>query len=151
MERSRRGLVAKAVVLVEAPPAQVWDALTDPEKIKRYMFGSSVTSKWTEGSRIAWKGVFEERPYEDHGVILKAEPPRLLQYTHFSGLSGLPDLPENYHTVTIELETDDHRTRVSLTQDNNDTAEARAHSEGGWKMMLNGLKLVVEEDARGDR
>ncbi len=34
-------------------------------------------------------------------------------------------------------------------QDNNKTEEARAHSEGGWKMMLNGLKRVVEETGRG--
>ncbi len=136
-------------MVIDAPPGRVWDALTDPEKIKRYMFDSWVTSKWIEGSRITWKGVLQGRPYEDRSVILKAVPRRLLQFTHFSGLSGLPDLSENYHTVTIELGADGPRTHVSLTQDNNDTAEARARSEGSWKMMLNGLKMVVEETSRG--
>jgi hypothetical protein len=34
---------------------------------------------------------------------------------------------------------------VTLIQDNNETAEAREHSEKNWQMMLDGLKAVVEE------
>jgi hypothetical protein len=33
---------------------------------------------------------------------------------------------------------------VTLTQDNNATEEAKAHSEENWKRMLEGLKHYVE-------
>jgi hypothetical protein len=54
-------------------------------------------------------------------------------------------VPENYHTVTIELAADGNRTQVNLTQDHNETEEARAHSTKNWETMLAGLKRVVEE------
>lgn len=41
--------------------------------------------------------------------------------------------------------------RVSLTQDNNETEEARAHSEGTWKMMPGGLKVLLEDLPRDPR
>jgi uncharacterized protein YndB with AHSA1/START domain len=45
------GLVAIAEADIAALPSQVWTALTDPEQIKRYMFGSHVDTDWQPGSR----------------------------------------------------------------------------------------------------
>ena len=56
-------------------------------------------------------------------------------------------MPENYHTVRIEVVEDGPATRVTLIQDNNETAEAKDHSEGNWQTMLDGLKKVVEEES----
>jgi uncharacterized protein YndB with AHSA1/START domain len=38
--------VATAETEINASPAQVWAALTDPELIKQYMFGSQVETDW---------------------------------------------------------------------------------------------------------
>lgn len=140
-----KGIVATASTTIHAPVASVWDALVDPKRIKQYMFGTDVTSDFKEGSPITWKGEWKGKPYEDKGVIQRAAPNRLLQYTHFSPLAGLPDTPENYHTVAIELSGDDGETKVKLSQDNNATDEERQHSEENWKMMLEGLKKLLEE------
>ncbi len=139
------GLIANASITINAPVESVWDALTDLARVKRYMFGSDVATDWKVGSPITWKGEWNGKPYEDKGVILKNEPPRVLEYSHFSPLLGKPDLPENYHVVRIELADEGGTTRVDLVQGNNATEEARAHSEGGWKMMLGALKKEVEE------
>ncbi len=109
------------------------------------MFGTNVISDWKQGSPIVWKGEWQGKKYEDRGVILKQEPERLIQYSHFSPLSGKPDLPENYHTVTVELVSDGAETAVSLSQDNNETEQAREHSEENWKMMLASLKKLLEK------
>ena len=45
--------VARAETEIEARPAQVWDALTDPDLIQKYMFGSRVETDWKVGSPIA--------------------------------------------------------------------------------------------------
>jgi uncharacterized protein YndB with AHSA1/START domain len=140
-----KGLIAKASISINAPVGKVWDALTNPEAIKQYMFGTNVISDWKKGGPIVWKGEWQGKKYEDRGVILKLEPERLIQYSHFSPLSGKPDLPENYHTVTVELVSDGAETAVSLSQDNNETEQAREYSEMNWKMMLDGLKKLLEK------
>ena len=136
--------VATAESEIDAPPSQVWAALTDPEQIKKYMFGSQVETDWLPGSPIVWKGEYEGRKYEDKGEIVEFEPERRLKVTHFSPLSGQEDVPENYHTLVYELEERGATTRVSLSQDKNATEEAAEHSRANWEQMLSGLKQVVE-------
>ncbi len=141
----KNDLIAKASATIDASVAKVWDALVNPQAIKEYMFGTDVASDWREGSPITWKGEWKGKAYEDKGVILHCDPKRLLQYTHFSPFSGLPDQPENYHTVTIKLTSKETQTLVSLAQDNNPTEEAREHSQKNWDMMLAGLKKFLEK------
>jgi uncharacterized protein YndB with AHSA1/START domain len=139
-----KNLVAEASTSVNATAPVVWDALVNPDAIKRYMFGTDVTSNFKKGSKITWKGEWKGKPYEDKGVILEVDERKKLQYTHFSPMTGKPDSPENYHTVTIELSRDGKGTRVKLSQDNNETEEERSHSQENWEMMLDGLKKYVE-------
>jgi uncharacterized protein YndB with AHSA1/START domain len=136
--------VATAEADIDAPGEKVWDALTDPEQIKQYMFGSTVSTDWKPGSPIVWKGEYEGKTYEDRGEIVEVERPRRLELTHFSSASGLEDRPENYHTLVYELEERDGKTHLSLSQDNNPTEEAADRSRANWETMLESLKQVVE-------
>ena len=140
-----RGFEAIKTVTIDAPKDRVWNALTDPKMVKQYMHGTNMSTDWKEGSPIKWKGEWKGKAYQDKGVIKRVNPQRLLQYTHFSPLTGEPDKPENYHTVTVELSEDLGGTRVVLSQDNNAGEEARGHSETNWKMMLEGLKKLLEK------
>jgi uncharacterized protein YndB with AHSA1/START domain len=140
-----KNLIARASISINAPREDVWKALVNPEAIKQYMFGTTVVSDWHEGSPIVWKGEWQGSSYEDKGVILQLKPGRTIQYSHFSPLSGVPDRPENYHTVTIELSADGNQTHVALTQDKNATDEERADSEKNWGMMLAALKEFLEQ------
>ena len=65
--------------------------------------------------------------------------------THFSPLSGQPDVPDSYHEVTIELSSAGGGSRVSLSQDNNATEQARQHSEKKWAMVLDSLEETTGE------
>jgi uncharacterized protein YndB with AHSA1/START domain len=137
-------LIAKASITIDAPVARVWQALVSPEIIKQYMFGTNVVTDWKEGEPIVWQGEWQGKAYEDKGTILKIDRERVLEYSHFSPLSGQPDVPENYHTVTVELSGAGGQTRVSLSQDNNATEQDREHSENMWQMMLDSLKKLLE-------
>ena len=141
----QKNLLAKSSIQINSSKSEVWKALTDPEKIKKYMFGTEVTSEWKEGGSIFWKGEWEGKKYEDMGIIIKYKPNKLLEYSHFSPMSGLPDEPENYHKVTIELHEKDKFTEVVLFQDNNQTETERENSEKNWNMMLEGLKKLIEQ------
>lgn len=140
-----RGLVAKAAVTINAPKGKAWEALVNPGMIKQYWFGTDVSSEWKKGSTIIWEGLWQGKRYRDNGVILRIERERVLEYTHFSPLSGQADVPENYHTVTVEMSGDDNATTLSLSQDNNTTQQEREHSEQNWKMMMDGLKKYLEK------
>ena len=142
----KKDYIAKAKITINAPIVKVWDALINPELIKKYMFGTNVVSDWKEDKTIVWKGEWEGKKYEDKGKILKLVPKHLIQYNHFSPLSGLSDAPENYHIVTIKLSDKGSRTFLSLSQSNNPSKQAREHSEKNWGMILTNLKQLLEDE-----
>lgn len=137
-------LIAKATITINAPTSKVWEALTKPELIKQYLFGTEVTTDWKVGSPIRYKGVWQGKPYEDKGKVLQLEPGKLIVSTFWSSLAGLPDIPENYKTVRYELSSEDRGTRLTVTQDNNSSEEEARHSEQNWKMVLDGIKRLFE-------
>lgn len=137
--------VAKASMLINSPVSRVWDALTKPELIKQYLFNTDVISDWKVGSPILYRGEWEGKTFEDKGEILAFEPEKKLVSTHWSPLSGVPDQPENYHTVTYDLVSREDKTEITITQDNNASEQEKAHSEENWKAVLVGLKNLLEQ------
>jgi uncharacterized protein YndB with AHSA1/START domain len=136
--------IAKATITINAPAARVWDALTQPELIKRYLFGTQVTTDWRVGSPIVYEGTWEGKAYRDRGQVLQVEPGKLLVSTFWSSLSGAPDVPENYQTVRYELSPEGSGTRLTVTQDNNPTQADANHSAQNWSMVLDGIKSLLE-------
>ena len=143
-----RGFEAIKAVTIHATRHQVWDALTNPEMVKRYMHGTNMSTDWKEGSPIVWRGEWKGRSYEDKGTVMAVEPQRLLQYTHWSPMGGSEDKPENYHTVTYALAGEDGKTTLTLTQDNNASQEeADKMAADNWGPVLDALKETVERSA----
>lgn len=139
-----KGHVATAATSIAAAPELVWQALTDPAKVEQYFLGTRVESAWRVGAPITWSGEYQGRAYTDHGRITAFEPGRLLEFTHFSPLSGLPDLPDNHHLVRFELAPAADGTDVRLSQDGNADAAEAQHATATWQQVLDGLKRVVE-------
>lgn len=137
-------LIAEASTTIKAPASKVWDALINPKLVKQYFYGTEVVSDWKVGSKIAFKGEWEGKPYEDKGKILVFDPEKKLQYTYLSSFSGLPDKPENYGIVTFDLKTKDDSTQVTLSQSNFEDEAARLQSVENWKGVLGELKKFLE-------
>ena len=138
-------LIATARETINAPVSKVWDGLTNPDLIKKYMMGAIVDSDWKKGSSIKWKGEYNGKKYEDHGNILEVKPMETLSYTHYSPLAGKEDVPENYHTVTVHLAGDENKTSITLEQSKNKSEKEKEESEKNWSLMLNGLKDLLEK------
>jgi uncharacterized protein YndB with AHSA1/START domain len=143
------GIVATAEIEIDASPAEVWRALTDPAHIEQWMLGSKVETDWQVGSPIVWKGEHEGKTYEDKGEVLQHDEPSTLSMTHFSPLSGQDDVPANYHRLVYELAEHDGHTHVTLRQDGNGSEEEAEHSRGMWEQMLGALKDHVESASGG--
>ena len=135
---------AQATTTIHAPASKVWDAITKPDLIKQYLFGTDVISDWKVGSPITYKGEWQGKPFEDKGEILKVEPEKALVSTHWSPLSGVPYTPENVHTVTYTLNGKGDSTEVTITQDNNANEKEKADSQQNWNAVLAGMKKLLE-------
>ena len=129
---------------IDATPAEVWAALTKPELVKKYFFGSDLETDWEEGHPIRFSGDYKGKHYEDKGEVLKFEPEKRLSFTHWSSMSGKPDKPENCHRVEYELEPISEGTKVTIRQETKGGDKGRAESEKNWTTVLTGLKKVVE-------
>ena len=144
-------LLAKASTTIEAPAAEVWDALVDPAKIHEYMFGTNVTSDWKEGSPISYTGIYQGKVYQDQGIVLEVEPEKLLLITHWSPLSGSSNSPENYHLVRYDLAAENGNTHLIITQDNNATEEEQQQNSNFWRTVLDGLKKLLEGEGEQNK
>lgn len=145
----KKNLVCETSITIDADVSKVWKAITTPRLIKKYLFGTTVTSDWKEGSTITYEGEYEGKKYKDKGVIKKLEPEKIFQSTYWSSMGGKEDKPENYNLVTYKLTPKNGKTVVTLSQDNIQSEKEKKHSEENWKMTLKSLKKVVEEEENG--
>jgi len=134
---------------IDATPDEVWDALTSPQKLKQFFFGSDVESDWEVGAPIRFRGEVKGKPYEDHGEIRSFAPRKRLAFSHYSPLSGKPDAPENYNVVAFDLTPHGDKTEVTLSQGKltGQLSEAdlkqKAQFEKNWRGVLDGLEKTV--------
>lgn len=134
-----------ASAVIHTPAEKVWDALTNPDMIRQYLFGTEAVSDWQVGSPITWRGVWEGKPYEDKGTILEVIPKRVLKTTYLSSFSGLEDKPENYLTVTYTLAETDGETIVTIVTEDNPTQEGADQAAANWSAVLQSLKNLLEQ------
>ncbi len=134
--------VAESSTSVDASAERVWSVITNPS-LGELVMGATIRTDWKVGSPITWSGEYKGRQFVDKGEIVESEPGRKLAYTHFSPMSGSPDKPENYHTLTWTLDGD-NPTTVSLSQDNNASEEEAVESKKMWDALVQGVKERAE-------
>lgn len=133
-------------ITIKASIHTVWEALTSPEIIKKYFFGTHLTTDWKEGSPMYFRGEYQGTKYEDKGVVKKFTPKKHITYSYWSLFSGQPDQPENYQLVSYDLNEVEGGTEVTVKQSNlkDETETHKDHVRANWKMVLEGLKQLVE-------
>lgn len=147
-------LFVKNTIVINAPASKVWDALTNPEQTKKYMFGCETVSDWKKGSPLLWRGSYEGKEMVFvKGNIVDIQPGKFLAYTTIDPNSAIEDIPENYLTVTYSLSEENRQTNLTVTQGDYATVadgEARykeASNNGeGWNPILVEIKKLVEAE-----
>ena len=142
-------LIVETSININAAPSKVWEALTTPKMIKKYLLGTEVSTDWKEGSAILYKGQYQGKKYLDKGVIWKVVPEKELQSTYWSSLGGKEDRADNYKLITYRINEKNNKTILTLTQDNNKSEREKEHLTENWNQVLHKLKEVVEDD-RGE-
>jgi uncharacterized protein YndB with AHSA1/START domain len=131
-------------VTIRAPVDDVWRALTTPEIIERWFFGVHTETDWREGSPIVHTGEWQGKPYEDRGTIVRVVPGELLVHTHWSPMSGLPDEAVHYQEVTWSLTATEDGTRLTVSETNLPSEQAKELSDTSWTTVLGTLKQMLE-------
>ena len=144
--RMNKKLVASKSIEINAESKKVWEVLTNPEKIKVYLFGTEIISDWKVGSSILFQGEFNGQKYKDKGNVLESEENKLLKYNYWSGFSGLEDLPENYSIVSYLIEDiDKDKVNFSWIQKGFSSEDGKCHTEQALETMLQQIKKLAEE------
>ncbi|NND77418.1 MAG: hypothetical protein HKN39_04485 [Flavobacteriales bacterium] len=139
-------LIVSKSIKINATEEKVWNVITDPEKIKVYLFGTETITDWNIGSPIVFQGEYEGNTYKDKGNVLRNEAYKVLQYNYWSGFSGLEDREENYSIVTYEIEkTSDNAIRFTWTQVGFSSEQGHQHMENGLPKMLEQIKDLSEK------
>jgi len=137
--------IAKNSIIIAASPEAIWDALTNPAKIKIYLFGTETITDWKVGSPIIFQGEYEGSHYKDKGVVLTHEPLKNLTYSYWSGFSGLEDREENYARVSYLLKSlGKNQTELTWHQAGFANEENQVHTQNGLPTLLEQIKNLAE-------
>lgn len=133
-------------ILINTSAQHIWAALTQPELIGKWMLDTPVEilTEWREGGTLLERGDLHGLAFENRGKIRRFDPPNVLEYTHWSTLSIVPDLPENYTVIHFGLQQTSNQTLLGLRMENLLTFEILKHMEFYWKTALHLLKEVAE-------
>lgn len=139
-------LIVEKSVEIAASRNQVWRALTEPELILQWMAGAQVESTWEPGSDITFTGTMPNfnKKYRDRGTVLAIEREKFLQYSHWSQMTHLPDLPQHRTILTFGLESMKEKTRLTFRQENFHSEVEYKHANFFWGVALHMLKKLLE-------
>jgi uncharacterized protein YndB with AHSA1/START domain len=142
-------LVIEKSIEINAAPADVFAALTDPEQITAYYPLDAVHVERKAGGSFILEGNFAGRPFKDYGTIEVFDAPREFRYCYWSDNHGTERAPENHMTIQYLLEEAGGRTRLRLCHRNLLTNERHSMMSGVWDHLLALLKSYAEERMNG--
>jgi uncharacterized protein YndB with AHSA1/START domain len=133
-----------STIKLNASIDQVWEALTSPEKVKLWQYGSILQTDWTVGSRIEFVTEWEGKIFKQWGSIIDVKPKQFVKYNLFAPRPGLEDKPENYFTMSYILTTENGQTNLEILQEDTRPNAVQEEPQGEENPVLQSLKRVVE-------
>jgi uncharacterized protein YndB with AHSA1/START domain len=132
-------------ITINAPAKDVWAALTEPELVKQWQYGSDLITDWNVGSPIKFHSEFGDQVFDQWGNVLTFEPYERIAYSLFAHRSGLEDKQENYFTMEYLLTETGGQTTLAIKQeDPRAQATANSDEDDSGNAVLEGLKKLIE-------
>ena len=143
------GKISRSSVIIKTIKSKVWKAITDPDLVKQWQYGSQLFTDWKVGSDIVFRTEWEGQIFEQHGKILEIQENEYVIYDLFAPRPGLEDKPENYFIMKYILKARGNETELEIIQDDNRNIEGQDDStqetEEAENSVLNELKKVAEK------
>ena len=126
---------------------RVWEVLTNPELIAKYLYGTKTITDWKEGSRIIFQGEYEGHKYKDKGNVLSIKPLEVIKYNYWSSFSDTEDRQENYSDIALLIEElEEKRVHFTWRQEGFANEEGYKHSQEGLQELIEKIKEIAEND-----
>ena len=106
-----------SIVKIHAPASKVWLALTVPDLVKQWQYGSELLTTWEVGTPIIFRNEWNGQVFEQKGSVLEFVPESRLKYSLFFPRPDLQDLPEHYFFMTYELTESEGVTSLLVRQE----------------------------------
>lgn len=126
---------------IAAPLQKVWEGFVSKETNRTIFIGAEFEIDLKPGGTMTWSGPGKDGKSMRYvtGEILRAEPPKLLEYKF-----GMGDGAMLSH-VTIELTPESEAVKVVVTNDGfQENDPAYAQNADGWPRILSRLKTLLE-------
>ncbi len=134
-------------VIIDAKPQKIWEILTDPVWIEKWLMGVKTSVLWEKGNDIVYELEYEGTLYHDKGKVVEVIENEKLVHTLWSNSFGTPDIPENYRTLTYELKyLGNGQTRLSFNATPFESAEIAAGKEPSVLKTLEKIKEIAEQN-----
>lgn len=137
-------------VIINSDPATIWKNLTEPLLIKKWMgepeMKIEIHTDWKVNSPIVITG-FHHVKFENKGTILQYDENCTLTYTHFSSVSRLADIPENYSVIAFTLTPFENQTALTLKINGFPTVTIFKHLQFFWQTTIEIIKRTIERTA----
>ena len=133
-----------STITLNASVQRVWDALTRPELVKLWQYGSELTTTWEVGSSIKFSVAWDGKLFEQWGEVLEIRPDELIKYSLFAPRPGLQDIPENYFIMNYILTGENGKVKLEILQEDNRPNAVQEEPQGEENPVLKMLKEIVE-------
>jgi len=134
-----------STIYLKVPIEKVWNALTKPELVKQWQYGSDLITDWKVGNEIRFKNEWEGQVFEQWGTVLEVIPNQKIKYSLFFPRPELEDKPENYFIMSYVLTEEDQKVKLEIIQEDNRPGAVQEEPQGDENPMLQGLKALIEE------
>lgn len=131
-------------ITINTTQENVWNALTQPELVKLWQFGSELITNWEAGSTIRFRTAWEDKVFEQWGKVIEVQPYETIRYSLFAPRPDLEDKPENYFEMSYDLEAKDNSILLTIIQHDNRPVAFQEESQGEENAILQSLKQVAE-------
>ena len=125
---------------------KVWEALTNPEKVKLWQFGSDLITTWEVGSDIKFVTEWEGQVFQQWGKVLEIDYLKKISYSLFAPRPDLEDKPENYFIMNYILTDKKGFTFLEIIQVDNRPNSVQEPPQGEENPVLHMLKNLIEGD-----
>jgi len=130
---------------IKASTEKVWDAITNPEKVKSWQYGSELTTDWKVGHEIRFKSEWEGQIFLQWGTVLEFKPNENLKYDLFAPRPDLEDKPEHYFEMEYQLTEKGNGTELKIIQKDNRPGAKQEAEQGEENPVLKMLKELIEK------
>lgn len=133
-----------SILQLNAPIHKVWEALTKPDLVKQWQFGSELITDWNVGSAIRFRTEWDSKVFEQWGHVQEVTPHSKIVYSLFAPRPGLEDKPENYFLMTYQLSEMNGSVKLEIIQEDNRAGAKQDEVQGEENPVLLGLKVLIE-------